>query len=73
MSFPDIEKGSIQIVKRRGNRVELQCLKEDVSKLPTSGILSGSSCLILNAEGDEPVLYVFNKTKEEKTGKWYSM
>lgn len=73
MNVKDIEKGSIQIVKRNGSRVELQCLQEDITKLPTSGILSGSSCLVLDAGEQDSVLYVYNQTDIEKAGTWYPL
>lgn len=68
MNLKDIQVGS-----RNGNRVALQCLKADVSKLPLKGIASGSTCLILDSSGAEDVTLVFNITNEQETGKWYSV
>lgn len=73
MNVKDIEKGSIQIVKRDGSRVELQCLQKDVVNLPTSGVLSGSSCLVLDAGEQDSVLYVYNQTETKKAGTWYPL
>ena len=73
MDLKDIEKGSIQVVARNGNRVHLQCLKADVNKLPVKGIASGSACLILDSRGSEDVTLVFNITNEQETGTWYSV
>lgn len=73
MDLKDIQVGSIQVVGRNGNRVALQCLKADVSKLPLKGIASGSTWLILDSSGAEDVTLVFNKTNEQEVGKWYSV
>ncbi len=69
----DIEVGSIQLVGREGARYKIQCLKADVANLPTSGIASGSTALILDATGAEDKVYVFHKINEEETGTWYSI
>ena len=73
MNLKDIEIGSIQVTARSGNRVQLQCLKADINKLPVQGIASGSSCLILDSSGAEDVTLVFNITNEQETGTWYSV
>lgn len=73
MNIKDIQVGSIQVVGRNGNRIALQCLKADRSKLPLKGIASGSTCLILDSNGAEDVTLVFNITNEQETGKWYSV
>lgn len=73
MNLAEIQVGSIQVTARNGNKVALQCLKADISKLPVKGIASGSTCLILDASGAEDVTLVFNKTNEQETGNWYSV
>lgn len=73
MDLKEIQIGSIQVVARNGNKVALQCLKADRSKLPVKGIASGSTCLILDSSGAEDVTLVFNKTNEQETGNWYSV
>lgn len=73
MDLKEIQIGSIQVVARNGNKVALQCLKADRSKLPVKGIASGSTCLILDSSGVEDVSLVFNKTNEQETGNWYSV
>lgn len=73
MNLADIQVGSIQVTARNGNRVALQCLKADRSKLPVKGIASGSTCLILDSSGAEDVTLVFNITNEQETGNWYSV
>lgn len=73
MNLKDIQVGSIQVTARNGNRVALQCLKEDRSKLPVKGIASGSTCIILDSSGAEDVTLVFNITNEQETGTWYSV
>lgn len=73
MDLKEIQVGSIQVVARNGNKVALQCLKADRSKLPVKGIASGSTCLILDSSGVEDVTLVFNKTNEQETGNWYSV
>ena len=72
MDIGKIEKGSIQIVGREGNRVYLQCLKKDIINLPKQEILSGSSCFVLDALDTENCLYVYNKLKNEE-GQWYPL
>ena len=72
MDVGKIEKGSIQIVGREGSRVYLQCLKQDIINLPKQGIVSGSSCLVLDASDTENCLYVYNKVKNEE-GQWYPL
>jgi hypothetical protein len=72
MDIGKIEKGSIQVVGREGNRVYLQCLKKDVINLPKQEILSGSSCFVLDALDTENCLYVYNKVKNEE-GQWYPL
>lgn len=69
----DIEVGNIQVVARNGSMYKLQCLKADVNSLPLEGIASGSTALILDAKGAEDKVLVFNKTKEQETGNWYSI
>ena len=69
----DIEVGNIQVVGREGARYKIQCLKADVANLPLNGIASGSTALILDAKGVEDKVLVFNKTKEETNGNWYSI
>lgn len=69
----DIEVGNIQVVGREGARYKIQCLKADVANLPINGIASGSTALILDAKGAEDKVLVFNKTKEETNGNWYSI
>ena len=73
MNLAEIQVGSIQVTARNGNKVALQCLKADRSKLPVKGIASGSTCLILDSSGAEDVTLVFNKTNEQETGNWYSV
>ena len=66
----EIEQGSIRITDRDGTKVSLQCLKEDIDKLPLKGISSGSSCLVLDAIDTENNFYLFNKPRKQD-GKWY--
>ena len=73
MNLKDIEVGSIQVTARNGNKVAVQCLKEDVKRFPVKGIASGSTCLILDSSGAEDVTLVFNKTNKQETGNWYSV
>ena len=73
LNLKEIQIGSIQVIARNGNRVAIQCLKADVSKLPVKGIESGSTCLILDSSGAEDVKLVFNITNEQETGNWYSV
>ena len=73
MNLKDIEVGSIQVIARNGNKVAVQCLKEDVNRLPVKGIASGSTCLILDSSGAEDVTLVFNKTNKQEIGIWYSV
>jgi hypothetical protein len=49
LNILEIEQGSIRIIDRDGTKVQLQCLKEDIDKLPLKGISSGSSCFVLDA------------------------
>ena len=70
MDLGKIEIGNIRVTKRDGNRLTLQCLKDDLtnlSKLPLSEIADGSTCLILNALDTENSIYVLNN------GTWYGM
>ena len=73
MNLKEIQIGSIQVVARNGNKVALQCLKADRSKLPVKGIASGSTCLILDSSGAEDITLVFNITNEQEIGNWYSV
>lgn len=70
LNILEIEQASIRITDRDGTKVQLQCLKEDVGKLPLKGISSGSSCFVLDALETENNFYLFNKPRKQD-GKWY--
>lgn len=70
LNILEIEQASIRITDIDGTKVQLQCLKEDVDKLPLKGISSGSSCFVLDALDTENNFYLFNKPRKQD-GKWY--
>lgn len=70
LNILEIEQASIRIIDRDGTKVQLQCLNEDLDKLPLKGISSGSSCFILDALDTENNFYLFNKPRKQD-GKWY--
>ena len=68
-----IEQASIKIVGRQGTKYKLQCLKEDISKLPIDNVSDASTCLILDAGDTESPVYVFHSYDKGKVKKWYPL
>lgn len=73
LSNEDIETASIKVVDRNGDRVSLQCLKEDKLQLPMYGIGCGSTCILLDATGAEDKVLIFHRTSQKITGMWYAL